>query len=68
TCCVHLSRTIAHKVRVSDRAEICEDFKSVYRAESLEMGQQAMHSVDEKWKSTYTKVTKPVLNHSYLCT
>ncbi|MED4030385.1 IS256-like element ISBame1 family transposase, partial [Priestia megaterium] len=30
TCCVHLSRTIAHKVRVSDRAEICEDFKPVY--------------------------------------
>jgi transposase-like protein len=23
TCCVHLSHTIAHKVRVSDRAEIC---------------------------------------------
>lgn len=23
TCYVHLSRTIAHKVRVSDRAEIC---------------------------------------------
>lgn len=45
TCCVHLSRTIAHKVRVSDRAEICEDFKSVYRAESLEMGQQALHSL-----------------------
>lgn len=32
TCCVHLARNIAHKVRVSDRSEICEDFKSVYRA------------------------------------
>lgn len=24
TCCVHLSQNIAHKVRVSDRAEIVE--------------------------------------------
>lgn len=47
---VHLSRTIAHKVRVFDRAEICEDFKSVYHAESLEMGQQALHSLIKKWK------------------
>ncbi|MGG0770903.1 IS256 family transposase [Priestia megaterium] len=68
TCCVHLSRTIAHKVRVSDRAEICEDFKSVYRAESLEMGQQPLHSFIEKWKSKYPKVTKPLLNNSYLFT
>lgn len=68
TCCIHLSRTIAHKVRVSDRAEICEDFKSVYRAESLEMGQQALHSFIEKWKSKYPKVTKPLLNNSYLFT
>ncbi|MCM3005715.1 IS256 family transposase [Priestia koreensis] len=68
TCCVHLSRTIAHKVRVSDRAEICENFKSVYRAESLEMGQQALHSFIEKWKSKYPKVTKPLLNNPYLFT
>ena len=32
TCCVHLARNLAHKVRVSDRAEICNDFKTVYRA------------------------------------
>ncbi|HHN6069983.1 TPA: IS256 family transposase, partial [Enterococcus faecium] len=28
-CCVHISRNIAHKVRVSDRQEICSDFKLV---------------------------------------
>ncbi|MFE7083345.1 transposase, partial [Priestia megaterium] len=44
------------------------DFKSVYRAESLEMGQQALHSFIEKWKSKYPKVTKPLLNNSYLFT
>jgi transposase-like protein len=40
----------------------------VYRAESLEMGQQALHSFIEKWKSKYPKVTKPLLNNSYLFT
>ncbi|WP_455931564.1 transposase, partial [Priestia aryabhattai] len=38
------------------------------RAESLEMGQQALHSFIEKWKSKYPKVTKPLLNNSYLFT
>ena len=32
-CCVHVARNIAHKVRVSDRKSICEDFKAVYRAD-----------------------------------
>lgn len=31
-CCVHISRNIAHKVRVSDRQEVCNDFKLVYQA------------------------------------
>ncbi|OMP65645.1 hypothetical protein BTO28_16315 [Domibacillus epiphyticus] len=38
TCLVHLARTIAHKVRVAERAEICGGFKSVYRVESAEDG------------------------------
>ncbi|MDV7727728.1 transposase, partial [Enterococcus faecium] len=33
-CCVHVSRNIAHKVRVKDRKEICDDFKAVYQASS----------------------------------
>ncbi|NGY75725.1 IS256 family transposase [Bacillus megaterium] len=44
------------------------ELKSVYRAESLEMGQQALDSFIEKWKSKYPKVTKPLLNNSYLFT
>jgi putative transposase len=32
------------------------------------MGQQALHSLVEKWKSTYAKVTKPLLNNPYLFT
>ena len=33
-CCIHVSRNIAHKVRVKDRKEICDDFKAVYQANS----------------------------------
>ena len=42
-CCVHLSRNIAHKVRVLDRKEICKDFKLVYQANSKE---EALDHID----------------------
>lgn len=42
-CCVHVSRNIAHKVRVRDRKEICEDFKLVYQANSKE---EALDHID----------------------
>ncbi|HBZ10780.1 MAG TPA: IS256 family transposase [Bacillus bacterium] len=67
-CCVHISRNIAHKVRVSDRAEICADFKLVYQAESLEIGQEALQSFVEKWKASYPKVTKSILDNPYIFT
>ncbi|WP_368485981.1 transposase [Niallia circulans] len=44
------------------------ELKSVYSAESFEVGQQAPHSFGEKWKYTYLKVTKPLLNNPYLFT
>ena len=68
TCCVHLARTIAHKVRVADRAEICGDFKSVYRAESAEAGQKALEAFCSKWQSAYPKVTKPLAENPYIFT
>ncbi len=46
-CCVHLSRNLAHKVRVSDRAEVCEDFKRVYRSSSQKEGQEALDAFIE---------------------
>jgi transposase-like protein len=58
TCCVHLQRNMAHKVRVADRTEICEDFKAVYRADSLELGQKALQDFVDKWKTKYPKVTQ----------
>ncbi|WP_376768329.1 transposase [Litoribacterium kuwaitense] len=46
---MHLSHNIAHKVRVADRAKICEDFKLVYRAEILEKGEAALQTFVEKY-------------------
>lgn len=68
SCCVHLSRNIAHKVRVTDRLEICEDFKSVYRSENREMGEKALEDFVKKWKSAYPKVTKSLLENPYIFT
>src|SRR5690606_8558644 len=67
-CCVHLSRSIAHKLRVADRKEICDDFKSVYRAESREQGEEALKAFVEKWKSTYPKVTKSLEANPFIFT
>lgn len=68
TCLVHLARNIAHKVRVSDRAEICGDFKTVYRAESAEEGQQALEAFCSKWQAVYPKVTKTLAENPHIFT
>jgi len=68
SCCVHLSRNIAHKVRVTDRAEICEDFKSVYRSDNREEGEKALEDFVGKWQSAYPKVTKSLKENPYIFT
>ncbi|CAM2855371.1 transposase [Paenibacillus sediminis] len=68
TCCVHLARNLAHKVRVADRQEICEDFKSVYRVENEEAGKAALQAFCDKWKSNYPKATKSLFDNPYIFT
>lgn len=68
SCCVHLARNIAHKVRVADRAEICEDFKYVYRSDDLVEGQEALKTFRKKWETSYPKVVKPLIDNPYLFT
>lgn len=68
TCCVHVARSIAHKVRVSDRGEICDDFKSVYRADDEQTGRVALKDFCEKWKPVYPKVVKSLKENEYLFT
>ncbi|UOR10444.1 IS256 family transposase [Halobacillus amylolyticus] len=68
TCFVHVSRNIAHKVRVSDRKEICEDLKTLYRADNKEKAEEAMEAFIEKWKKSYAKVTQSLSDNQDLFT
>ncbi|MDT6765672.1 IS256 family transposase [Enterococcus faecium] len=65
-CCVHISRNIAHKVRVSDRQEICEDFKLVYQASSKEEANNQIRFMTSKWKKQYPRVVKLLMNPAIL--
>lgn len=65
-CCVHISRNIAHKVRVNDRQEICDDFKGVYQAGSREAATHQIHFMVEKWKKKYPKIVPLLLNPAML--
>ena len=65
-CCVHVSRNIAHKVRVRDRKEICEDFKLVYQANSKEVALDHIDFMTRKWKKQYPRVVNLLLNPALL--
>lgn len=65
-CCVHISRNIAHKVRVSDRQEICSDFKLVYQASSKEEANNQIRFKIDKWKKQYPRVVKLLMNPAIL--
>ncbi|HGV8361782.1 TPA: IS256 family transposase [Enterococcus faecium] len=65
-CCVHISRNIAHKVRVSDRQGICSDFKLVYQASSKEEANNQIRFMIDKWKKQYPRVVKLLMNPAIL--
>ena len=65
-CCVHVSRNIAHKVRVKDRKEICDDFKTVYQANSKEEAIEQVTFMTDKWKKQYPRVVKLLMNPAIL--
>ncbi len=65
-CCVHVSRNIAHKVRVKDRKEICDDFKTIYQAASKEEAIVQIAFMTDKWKKQYPRVVKSFMNPAIL--
>lgn len=65
-CCVHISRNIAHKVRVSDRQEVCNDFKLVYQVASKEEAINQISFMIDKWKKQYPRVVKLLMNPAIL--
>lgn len=65
---VHVARNISHKVRVEDRQEICDDFKTIYKAANKEAGQLALNDFCSKWQKAYPKVVKSLHDNAYLLT
>lgn len=54
-CLVHVARNIMHKVRVENRKELCEDFKSIHQAKDVEAATVALNTFCEKWGKLYKK-------------
>ncbi|WP_175616079.1 IS256 family transposase, partial [Piscibacillus halophilus] len=67
-CCVHVSRNISKKVRVSDREDISNDFKKVYQAENRTEAESQLEQFREKWQKLYPSVIKNVMGHEQLLT
>ena len=61
-CCVHVSINIAHKVRIRDRKEICEEFKAVYQVTSKEEALAQVDFMVKKWGKQYPRVVNLLLN------
>ena len=57
-CMVHVSRNIGAKVRVKDRKEVLDDFKTVYNATSKEIAIKHLMIFLDKWVKTYPQVKK----------
>ncbi|WP_195906155.1 transposase, partial [Enterococcus faecium] len=67
-CCIHVYRNIAHKVRVKDRKEICDDFKAVYQANSKEAANTFLSSMIDKLKKNSHKLTQSLIENQDLLT
>lgn len=67
-CLVHVARNIMHKVRVEDRKEVCEDFKTIHQAKDAEAAKEALETFCEKWGKSYIKVAQGVRENPYLLT
>ncbi|QSD62649.2 IS256 family transposase [Lactococcus cremoris] len=67
-CLIHISRNLASKVKRADRAVILEQFKTIYRAENLEMAVQALENFIAEWKPKYRKVMESLENTDNLLT
>ena len=67
-CLIHISRNLASKVKRSYRVVILEQFKTIYRAENLEMAVQALEDFIAEWKPKYRKVMESLENVDNLLT
>lgn len=55
-CWTHLSRQVARRVRISDRKDVLEDLKEVYRAEDAHAAQEQLEQFLAKHKKKYPQL------------
>ena len=67
-CLVHIQRNLCAKTRVSDRKEVANDFKEVYRSKTKEDASSAFDQFIEKWKHKYPSMVKSLSNNENLFT
>lgn len=65
-CLVHVGRNITHKVRVEDRQEICEDFKTIRRATDAEAAEKELETFGYKWGELHKKSRNHCLKPPFL--
>lgn len=68
SCWVHLSRNVAHAVRVKDRSEVLNDLKTVYTKDTRENAEVALATFIDTLDKRYPKVTERFKNNPSLFT
>ncbi len=68
TCLVHVARKLSHKVLVENRQAVCDDFKTVYKADCLESGREALDAFCLKWQKAYPKMVKSLQINQHMLT
>lgn len=57
-CLIHIMRNISQKVRVTDRAEILNAFKQVYKQTNQKEAETVLHAFYEAYGSKYSRMIK----------
>jgi len=68
SCLVHVGRNIFNKVRVNDRQEVADHFKTIYSQPTREAGEKALNDFITRWKPIYPKAVKPLEDNEHLLT
>lgn len=67
-CLVHVSRNIAHHVRVRDREAVLDDFKLIHLSDNKLMAEHSLANFINCWHQRYPKITQGLLKNQKLLT
>jgi len=62
-CIVHMIRNSVRFVSWKDRKAVCNDLKSIYKANTDDAAELALTSFGERWDDKYPSINKMWLNH-----